>query len=151
MRTLLVCVIALSACGSDEDGVTIDAGKGGDGAPGPGVICLDTPCDLGQECCARIAGPSGGTCQDPGLDCTGYSFVCDGPEDCPQLGGVCCSRSMNAACEGGGPIAPCQGGELVCHDEQDCPPGNLCCPLTFFGGGDSGVSLCVDGVACPIP
>ena len=132
------------ACGGGDDGGSaIDGPRadgpplGGDGPPmidsppgmGPdgavGVMCGATPCTTTQECCITTGGAM---CVDTGT-CTGVTFECDGPEDCPDAGQVCC---LGGGGPGGGGGSECRNANQcqtpACHNVADCD-GEMCCDL----------------------
>lgn len=162
-RLLLVtCLAFVAACGDSTNGddqPAIDAN--GTAAPdsnpnipdaGPvptdgsvGVSCGAEECDPAtQECCVTQGGGAQ-ACVDTGT-CTGESFQCDGIEDCPTAGDVCCFGA-------GGPQDPVSActpsGDCdtpTCQTADDCPdPDNqLCCPLGV-------TSVCIEAPVCPAP
>jgi hypothetical protein len=132
------------ACGDngregDDDAVEHDAAlhdadpNAIDGPPpaidgGVGVICGDTPCGDGQECCVDNDGQS---CVEAET-CAGIAFACDGREDCEADGDVCCFATggpggfMGSACE---PGLDCE--TPTCVTVEDCPDPEMqeCCQL----------------------
>lgn len=139
-----IAITMLVACGDDggggDDAPAIDASTSDvpDANPGPtpdadptagpdasvGVACGEAFCDSTQECCVQQGGATcvaGGTCQ-------GTTISCDGPEDCPQVGQVCC---LDFGGQGGGGAectAPDACDTPTCETADDCPdPGQECC------------------------
>jgi hypothetical protein len=88
-----------------------------------GVQCGQTMCPGGQFCCVRSTGQGTTRACHPSADCpmNGDPYACDGPEDCEGSG--CCDSGNGSFCLVGGQTCL---GELLCHTDDDCPPGDDC-------------------------
>lgn len=73
------------------------------------------------------------TCNPVNAQCSGPDLYCDGPEDCPVAGEVCCStqvqtNNFNLKCEA---KATCTGTakRVICgSDPTECDSGQQCIP-----------------------
>jgi hypothetical protein len=160
-----ISVVLITACGDNgDDAPAIDAAAAPDSDPnrpdgnpdipdaGPAspdagagaVLCGAESCDLTtQECCVEQGGGGAGTCVDTGT-CTGQAFQCDGAEDCPTVGEVCCFGAGNPQ----DPVSECVAAAScetpTCDTAADCadPTTDQCCAIGT-------VMVCVDAPVCP--
>jgi hypothetical protein len=101
---------------------------------GPGVECGTMTCTTGMECCTTFANQMASySCITAGGNCQGVTAECDGPEDCPTTGDVCCGHFGGG---GGGNGVQCdtagQGCLELCHTATDCSmTGAMCCTPQF--------------------
>lgn len=119
--------------GAAVDAGPIDAGPTGayTGEPEEGVVCGDQTCTEQEVCCASIGqSPS---CEDSCSGATTGELACDGPEDCPAEGEVCCVTRLIPP-----PATSCEEASVcddddqrACNEDADCPAGELCCPTPF--------------------
>lgn len=174
MRKLVLFVmlsaIAGLSCGDDESGEDVDASVQADADPnapdadtasadadpaapdaGPqnaGIECGGSVCDeTTQECCLDPLGGSAEMCVDTGT-CQTVTIGCDGPEDCPSMGGgqrtFCCARGGGGDTGGTECSMSNQCQFEACHTPDDCPqdapeccdtggllPVNVCRPACF--------------------
>lgn len=99
-----------------------------------GIQCGDAVCDLccnAGECRETEAG-----CFDGAANAGRIILRCDGPEDC-VAGQTCCagipggSFAIIAECS---TVASCAGlpsPQYLCHDDEDCRPGERCAASAF--------------------
>jgi hypothetical protein len=129
---VLVAIVAVG-CGGKNDGsgdpdasTTTDSDETSpDADVQEGIMCGAAICDEAtQECCVDDQG--GQACAAIG-ECTGTVFGCDGPEDCPVEGEICCGMGEGAHCQAANTCLA----DVVCHVDDDCPTeGDKCCPVT---------------------
>lgn len=85
------------------------------------VDCGNELCALPTRmCCVTDGTPSSGKCQGGCLDGT-LTFSCDGPDDCHSVTKICCHTESGAQC-----ASSCNGGQIMCHADADCPKGETC-------------------------
>jgi hypothetical protein len=135
----IAAVALATACGKNTSGIdagpnVVDANPNApDGSPGApdagvgpdaavGVACGQMFCAPGTDCCIQ---QSGSSCVTSGT-CTGMTIACDGKEDCPASGQVCCfGQNGGSSCTDG---AGCSN--PTCTTADDCPTGSpMCCPI----------------------
>jgi hypothetical protein len=149
---LLVGLYALvAACGSDKGGDGVDASvvdadpnapdadpnapdadpNAPDAGEVQGVVCGETTCEIGQDCCVGVGGGGSQTCVEADT-CQGTTISCDGTGQCTAEGEVCCGT----ASDGGGTECveadSCQ--VPICQEAEDCPDqGHQCCMVGNIG------------------
>jgi hypothetical protein len=105
------------------------------------IDCGNTTCNVAtQDCCVTF---SGATCITKGSQCQGARATCDGPEDCPAAGQICCGRNNGLSCTNGS----CNNGQRICHFDTDCPGGQRCCGDGTIAG--LSVQYCMATADCP--
>jgi hypothetical protein len=111
-----------------------------------GVACGPATCDPPQICCFDYPYYySNAECTDTGA-CGGYAMVCDGDEDCIAGGETCCVADNSY------PASDCQMttcDRKICHVDEECGDGQLCCPHPFIEDNYISYCLTVDGTGCP--
>lgn len=143
-----------------DGGFNIDAGFiPYSGARETGVVCSGVTCgaDAGAICCVPFSltgPPQAGTCADT-CQSLQINAHCDGPEDCPTSGDVCCFNATFSAqgtfCK---PAAECVSTGTfdlttrICAQDVDCPAGWGCCQsqtLQNYIGEALDNGTCVEG------
>jgi hypothetical protein len=134
---VVVCSMWLAACGGGSaggaDAAPADAAAADASAPDApeyGVRCgpAMTLCVPGatQGCCDDAdAGPP--ACSPMNGLCLGKLTSCDGAEDCPNAGDVCCDFGFGPGCIEPASCDPAGGGTRVCHVDADCPASAAHC------------------------
>ena len=144
---LLACLLAACDDGSspaadaalvvpDAPAATADAAAAlADAAPMTDAPEFGVRCGPANELC--VPGLSQGCCSEAKADpycsplnnlCTGPLQTCDGPEDCPNGGELCCDYSFGPGCGAAADCNPGQGGTVQCHADPDCPLEQpMCC------------------------
>jgi hypothetical protein len=149
MRQAATVLLFAAAC---SGGTTSTGDMAGGGPPDllprstAGIACGAVACTTGaQLCCTNDSGKTG-TCQSSvNPSCGNAEFLCDGREDCEPANPECCVQGGYAACRIAGYCASQTNAQLMCHLENDCPPGQHCCPAP----NGSPYSLCLTQL-CPI-
>jgi hypothetical protein len=147
LRLGLALGLGLSGCG-DDDAPAIDGAPAvsGDASGTPdGGLADATPADAGprfgvpcgepealctpessQGCCTP---PDGGVpaCEPINGLCLGRLQSCDGPEDCVNVGTLCCDFGFGPSCTEPSECIEPQGGTVVCHYDVNCPEAQPHC------------------------
>ncbi len=130
-----------------DGGLQFDAGlRERNGTGETGVGCAAAVCSgAAPLCCVTFGALSCAAACQPGLSAP---FACDGPEDCPTAGTVCCAGLGGAACLAS---ASCPHGGTtlgdnykLCNNTADCSAGGeVCCESSTLAGLGLDVGACL--------
>jgi hypothetical protein len=107
-------------------------------SPTPGEIpCGENTCDVDEDYCCGTRMNRKCISNDRLCPNTSSFQRCDGPEDCGDRE-VCCMKagalSVNTACTGLDFCAVTVAGDLLCHNQSQCPATRPACCATAAGG-----------------
>ena len=112
-----------------------DAGEGVVGE----VACGETTCTSPQVCCVDI-GAGSAACGGAGSCGDDATVSCDGYEDCPTPGELCCTGDYQNPSTSCTVEASCTA--VICRGVDECGGSDVCCDLGV------GISVCLNNIAC---